>query len=606
MPFRLDIQGLRALAVLAVFFFHLDHRIMPGGFIGVDIFFVVSGFLISGILLKNKEKNEFSFLKFYQSRFKRILPAYYVLLVVVAIATIFIYLNQDIKVFRKTLLWSSLFNSNNYFATLDTYFGAKNSENPLLHTWTLAVEMQFYFILPLFIWLFRKSKFIWITAIILISSIIYTHFQISLKKEIVGMYYSLFARSSEFLIGVLFQIFILYKTKEINKKSQNLLAFVALPLIIIPIFVYNESTLFPGIMAIIPCIGTGMLLITKDSLINRFLSNKTFVFIGQLSYSIYLWHWPFMALHRYYYSQYEIPVGHAIILSILIFISSYISYYFVEEIWRKKSNKLFWMTSISTLGLIAVLILTSVTINEKTGTLDPVFSTSKVMGFDSHGKYFKELEVLGNKSAQDTIFMLGDSHGLVMKPFINYIGSRNNFAVTTLTNDTYAPIPNVNEKEFRENSTYTLYQSVSKIAAKEIEKRKIILVVKSWGRDLPYLNGGLVQLIRNNPEKKFIILEDFPSLDKNPIRVNRGIIRNKSISDTIEVSKRKIPEKWAKIFNELPNATILDLTEVELFDDIPYYNDTVFYYDQDHLNKFGSEKYGKLAEKRFMETFRTL
>src|SRR5690606_22204013 len=118
MNFRNDIQGLRALAVLAVFFFHFNLNLLPGGFLGVDIFFVISGFLISGILLRKKENQQFSFWEFYQSRFKRIIPAYFLMLLVISIFTLFIYFNQDIKVFRKTLFWSTLFNSNNYFATL--------------------------------------------------------------------------------------------------------------------------------------------------------------------------------------------------------------------------------------------------------------------------------------------------------------------------------------------------------------------------------------------------------------------------------------------------------------------------------------------------------
>lgn len=153
MEFRKDIQGLRAIAVLFVFIFHINSSWLPGGFIGVDIFFVISGFLISSIILHKLDNNRFSFKDFYISRIKRIVPAYYFLLLIVAFFGVFFFMTSDINVFRKSFFWSLLFNSNHYFTSLDTYFGASSSENPLLHTWTLAVEMKFYLFLPILLFL---------------------------------------------------------------------------------------------------------------------------------------------------------------------------------------------------------------------------------------------------------------------------------------------------------------------------------------------------------------------------------------------------------------------------------------------------------------------
>lgn len=605
MNFRNDIQGLRALAVLAVFFFHFNLNLLPGGFLGVDIFFVISGFLISGILLRKKENQQFSFWEFYQSRFKRIIPAYFLMLLVISIFTLFIYFNQDIKVFRKTLFWSTLFNSNNYFATLDTYFGAKNSENPLLHTWTLAVEMQFYFILPIFIWLFRKKTLHYLIIILLIGSVIYTHYQISIKKEVVAMYYSLPARSGEFLIGVLVQ-FISFKRKSLFQGlKENLIGVLGLVLILIPLFTYDEKTTFPGILAIIPCVGTGLLLLTPNSFINNIFSKKFFVFIGGLSYSIYLWHWPFMALYRYYYSQYEIPFLHGVILSFLIFGFSYFSYTYVEEYFRKRSNNTLWISTVPALGAIGLFTLTCVPINEKLGIVDPIYSSSNAMGLDSHGKYFEQIAVLGDPTAKDTIFMLGDSHGLVMKPFFNYIGKRNKICFTSITNDTYPPLPGINPQQFKERSDYKIYKPLADLALSEIQKRKTVIIIKSWGRELPYFNESLIELFRSNPNKNFILLEDFPTLSKNPIRINRGFIR-KSNPTEIEVIERKIPVQLTTQLKEYSNLFILDLTKSDLFEQTPYYRDTVFYYDQDHLNKYGSEKYAEINEDKFMNFIKKL
>lgn len=163
MKFRNDIQGLRALAVIFVFVFHLSNRFLPGGFIGVDVFFVISGYLISKIILSKLEKNDFSLKEFYISRLKRIVPAYYFLLIVVWVAFFFIFINADIGKFKLSHFWATIFNSNYYFANADNYFGASSNENPLLHTWTLGVEMQFYLFLPLLLFI-RNRKLL--TAIL--------------------------------------------------------------------------------------------------------------------------------------------------------------------------------------------------------------------------------------------------------------------------------------------------------------------------------------------------------------------------------------------------------------------------------------------------------
>jgi peptidoglycan/LPS O-acetylase OafA/YrhL len=166
MFFRNDIQGLRAFAVSLVFIFHLNPIWLPGGFIGVDVFFVISGYLISYIILQKKDKSNFSFLDFYKGRIKRIVPAYYFMLSIIGIVSLFIYFNADIgSILRRELVATSLFFSNVYFTTLNTYFGAEMQENVFLHTWTLGVEMQFYLILPLFLIFIRNNRVLFCTIL---------------------------------------------------------------------------------------------------------------------------------------------------------------------------------------------------------------------------------------------------------------------------------------------------------------------------------------------------------------------------------------------------------------------------------------------------------
>lgn len=223
MGYRLDIQGLRALAVIFVFLFHLNHNFLPGGFIGVDIFFVVSGFLISSITLHKLKKNEFSFTDFYTKRIKRIVPAYYFMLAIVMLLGAWVFIPSDLGKFKSSVLQTLLFNSNNYFASLDDYFGAKSTEFPLLHTWSLAIEMQFYLLLPIFLFLIKRKFLLPVIMILIFTLSIYAQLNIAQWNNKQSMYFSLIARIPEFLTGTVFAILIQQKfLKSLINHSTSL------------------------------------------------------------------------------------------------------------------------------------------------------------------------------------------------------------------------------------------------------------------------------------------------------------------------------------------------------------------------------------------------
>lgn len=302
MRYRVDIQGLRAVAFLLVFIFHLNKDWLPGGFIGVDIFFVISGFLITTIVLNDISKGSFSIFSFYAKRIKRLFPAYLVMVFFTAIICGCFYLYADIFNLRKWTLSALVFLSNFVFAKEDSYFGVKGAENPLLHTWSLAVEMQFYIFLPLVL-LYIRRKFLtyFFVAIAIILSSIVTYVLFDTNNE--AIYYSLFSRIPEFFVGCFFSII----NQNINKNRLYLkiLNYFAVFLIAVFSFLYNDSYLFPGFIALIPCIATGIILISDEkSFLNKLLSNRAVVYVGILSYSLYLWHWPIMAFVRYVNDKY--------------------------------------------------------------------------------------------------------------------------------------------------------------------------------------------------------------------------------------------------------------------------------------------------------------
>lgn len=210
--FRPEIQGLRAVAVISVMVFHLNPAWLPGGFVGVDIFLVISGFLITSILLDRKSRPEYSILDtlkyFYMSRIKRIAPAYFTMLLIVALISAVFLLPQDFKVFKKGLEQAVWFSSNNYFAGFGDYFAPANYEQPLLHTWSLAVEIQFYLISPFLILLLPRKILKWIFVGLFVGLTIIAEYRLRFLGIEQATYYSLYARLPEFFAGGLVALYV--------------------------------------------------------------------------------------------------------------------------------------------------------------------------------------------------------------------------------------------------------------------------------------------------------------------------------------------------------------------------------------------------------------
>ncbi|MFA0910695.1 acyltransferase [Vibrio cholerae] len=204
-PHRKDIQGLRAIAVLAVMVFHLNPTWLPGGFVGVDVFLVISGFLITSILLHKKSSAGYSLTEtlkyFYVSRFKRIVPAYFLMLIIVALVAAVLFLPSDFNTFRKGLEKAVWFSSNRYFSGFGDYFAPTSYEQPLLHTWSLAVEIQFYLLAPFIVLLLPVRLLKWLFAGLLIMLTAIAEYRLRLLGIEQVTYYSLYARLPEFFAG---------------------------------------------------------------------------------------------------------------------------------------------------------------------------------------------------------------------------------------------------------------------------------------------------------------------------------------------------------------------------------------------------------------------
>ena len=360
MKYRSEIDGLRALAVLPVILFHAGFEFFSGGFVGVDIFFVISGYLITSIIIDDIEKKRFSIIDFYERRARRILPA---LSVVVFCSTVvgWLILNPiELYSFGNAMLGVATFTSNIVFWKSQGYFDESAELNPLLHTWSLAVEEQYYVFFPIFLimaWKFGKNAVFWMIVVFTIISLAVSEW--GWRNSPSANFYLAPTRAWELFSGSI-AAFIVQKH---GIRKNNFLSLLGLVAILVSIFYYSESTPFPSVYALVPVIGVVLLILfaEKGTFVASILSNKLFVGVGLISYSAYLWHQPIFAFFRKETGEIETPLSTALLLIFFTLLLGYFSWRYVEAPFRnrstvsKKSLTIFSAFSLITMGGLGFL-----------------------------------------------------------------------------------------------------------------------------------------------------------------------------------------------------------------------------------------------------------
>lgn len=297
---RLDIQGLRAIAVLAVVVYHGFPGVLPGGFAGVDIFFVISGYLIAGILLGEMERGEFSLVRFYERRVRRLFPALFVMLACVLFAGALILPPMQFEELGRTTLSTIFFVSNVDFFSMSDYFDSDAEFRPLLHTWSLAVEEQFYLVFPLFLLglvTFARAHLRALLGVCAVISLLLCLW--ALERNTAGAFFLAPFRGYELLIGAVLAG--LPFPAGLPRWVRHFVSLLGLAFVLASLALLNETIAFPGLAALAPCLGTAMVLFAGAggaSVGGRLISGPFFSFFGALSYSLYLWHWPVLVLGK--------------------------------------------------------------------------------------------------------------------------------------------------------------------------------------------------------------------------------------------------------------------------------------------------------------------
>lgn len=358
MKYRPEVDGLRALAIIPVILYHAGFSVFSGGFVGVDVFFVISGYLITTIIISEVSEKRFSLVTFYERRARRILPPLF-LVIFISIPFAWLWLvPRDLQGFYQSILAILTFSSNFLFWLESGYFEPAAELKPMLHTWSLAVEEQYYILFPLFImgvWRLGKTSVFALLTVFCICSLLLAQWEVYNNPD--RAFYLLHTRGWEILLGSLVGLY-LFRDKNIEFKNaiNQSLSLIGLCLILYSVFVYDRDTPFPSLFTLVPTFGAALIILfaKPKTLVYKLLSCQILVWVGLLSYSIYLWHQPLMAFAKYRSSS-EPTELFMLLLVLLSILLAYLTYLCVEKPFRNKtliSRKLIFSLS----GIFAVCL----------------------------------------------------------------------------------------------------------------------------------------------------------------------------------------------------------------------------------------------------------
>ncbi|HHF5645666.1 TPA: acyltransferase family protein [Haemophilus influenzae] len=595
--YRPEIDGLRAIAVISVIIYHLNENWLSGGFLGVDIFFVISGFLITGIIITEIQQNSFSLKQFYTRRIKRIYPAFIIVMALVSFIASVIFIYNDFNKLRKTIELAIAFLSNFYLGLTQGYFDLSANENPVLHIWSLAVEEQYYLIFPLILILaykkFREIKVLFIITLILFFILLATSFiPANFYKEVLhqpNIYYLSNLRFPELLVGSLLAIYHNLSNKvQLSKQVNNILAILSTLLLFSCLFLMNNNIAFiPGITLILPCIFTALIIHTtsQNNIVKLCLSNKAIVFIGKISYSLYLYHWIFIAFAYYITGEKQINNQSIAIVIVLTIIFSVLSYYLIEQPIRK--SKLNFKQSFLYIYFIPSLLLLG-------------FNLYKRQTIRAEKEHIEQSIPVSNENHYPAkVIILGDSHSshLDLEAFLNYVGNKEGWKAD-IFKDKF-------ECSFIVNEQYQLDPNCQSVWQKDSQYKAIFISafydLRMGGQPVPrfrpetFIEPDFKARFKNTVkqlamQKPVYVFANNSSVSRSPLRgyllENYGLEKYLTpihrMGD-IDASNKIIHD----LVKDIPNVYWVDAQQY-LPKDSVMAEGKYLYADQDHLTNFGA------------------
>ncbi len=625
-----DIDGLRGVSIVLVLLFHAFPGVFKSGFIGVDIFFIISGFLISKIIFEELDQKRFSIIKFYIRRIKRIFPALCIVLIFVLFLGWLILFPEEYKRLNKHIFAASGFFYNFILINENSGYFDNPYIKPVLHLWSLSIEEQFYIFYPILILILFKLKrnlcFFFILFLIVLSFCANIY---GLKNEKINIFYLPYTRFWELLIGSLLAYIYLYKKLLPTYVKKNLFFIIGIFFLIISVSIIDSEDNFPGWISLLPVISAVFLIASgfeqKDEIkfnLNKIiLQNKILIWFGLISYPLYLFHWPLLSYYNILQIDWEIGInGHRISKIALIILSiffSWLTYKFIEK--RIRFNKNFSSLKASVLVIIMMIIsLSSLYIYFKKGIFfnkkyENTSISDEAVGYDGHFIFFKYLsdkfytcenKIISNESLKFADFtrcfqskkgrsidlvLIGDSHAESLFLGLAELIPEKNIAYYIKG----GPSPFINNKEFK-----NIYNSIL------VDKNIKIVILNMWWDQ--YINKNLDNdlldkeiketiniLIKNN--KKVYIADDIPIFKFEPI--NCKIIRWPRSERTCDDPKQST--KTYTGYQIMLNQIVKENKKIELIKSRKYFctenkcsmliNNKLYYRDNNHLNSEGSK-----------------
>jgi peptidoglycan/LPS O-acetylase OafA/YrhL len=619
--YRPEIDCLRAIAVGAVIIYHakiyiLGDLLFPGGFLGVDIFFVISGYLISSLIFQELENGKkFSFKRFYERRARRILPALiFVILICLPFSWIYILPTSFID-FSKSILFSLGFGSNFYFYFTGLEYGAESGLlKPLLHTWSLAVEEQFYLIFPLIFFLIFKFFYnfrIKIIFAMILASFIFAIYFSNINPSL--NFYLIFSRIWEILIGTLIYFFEKFKDKETSHFQSNLFVTLGLMAILFSFINIDSSQGHPNLKSAIPILSVGLIIYysKKDAIVVKFLSNKFFTGIGLISYSLYLWHYPIFAFSRIGYLTKNIY--HEILVALSILILSILTYYLIEKPFR--SNQIVKLKHFIFSIMFTFFILISfsfiIIANKGFETRHPLYGKFNLDNL----KYSQEVRIFkyetGTPEFKDNIdkkkiLIFGNSHG---RDFFNiFITNKELFSKYqfSMLDGQIHCLTGIVDKKLCDKSLSNKLHDI-------FLESEYFVISQNWAvQDLEKIDEVVMLLKEYN--KKIIFTSQHPDFYFKNSRniIDEFYLKNKRLPDTLEKEKLEIKKfnselekskninKFLKKYAKLNNIKFLDKKDFLCRDDqnrcyvLTNDNDKI-HLDAAHITISGAKFFGKIV-----------
>jgi peptidoglycan/LPS O-acetylase OafA/YrhL len=616
--YRPDIDGLRAIAVMLVILFHAGLGV-PGGFVGVDVFFVISGFLITQLILKSQESQSSWIISFWSRRVRRIAPLAILAATVTLVIGYFILLPDEYDELARSAIAQQLMVSNIFFWRHTGYFAGPADFKPLLHTWSLSVEEQFYLGYPFLVmslkWVSKRQRFSVLLSLTILSLAVSeygAHYHRS------ATFYLLPTRAWELLLGGL--ICFAPPIRCVHRVLFDLVALIALAAIVGPAFCFDNHTPFPGIAALIPCLGTAAFIAVNSSfvtLLGRLASLRPVVFVGLLSYSLYLWHWPILAFFRLYHSV-ELGVCDRLAAVAVTFVVSVLSWRFIETPIRKQqflvTAKAFWGTFVSFSLCIVVM---SVFIHSgcgfpgrfdsrALGYLSSRGSLSDIFEFSGAQDLGNGLPTFGRPQSDWRLLAWGDSHAMALIPGLRAACFEACFEGVQVTHSSVPPLlSDGRDSEWRHLIVDFAHE----------KKCHSVVLAANWEAYFgPTFEADLLKTIHAFHSRGIhvIVIRDIPIQNGDTPRLLINAVLKGQTTDRVGVSLVQHIQNNSQV-NIVFDRIALAEREVIFVDPTPCFDDgngflraefegVSMYRDRDHLSIEGSLRLRPL----FLETFEQL